>query len=159
MCQHEFERPKPPDDVMADVYDTPAWQQFMGPPTFPNNRIGLQFCIDGIPAFIEGSYSVKIGATSNSSLPPTERFKAENMHLLVVIPTDIKDPNVKKYYDFIAEYELNDLYHTGIDGVKVKVFSSSMDTPGRSELMGECVGSSNCLPARLSVVLFFCSYI
>jgi len=24
----------------------------------------------------------------------------------------------------------------GVDGVKVKIFSTSMDTPGRSELMG-----------------------
>jgi len=28
------------------------------------------------------------------------------------------------------------LFHVGIDGVKVKVFASSMDTPGRAELLG-----------------------
>lgn len=39
-CQHEFSRPKPPENLMADVYDSPAWKQFMGPPVFPNNRIG-----------------------------------------------------------------------------------------------------------------------
>lgn len=133
---------------MADVYDAPAWQKFMGPATFPVNRIGLQFCIDAIPAFIEGSYSVKPGAISNFSLPPEERFKPKNMLLVIVIPTDIKDPNVKKYYDFMAEYELNELFHTGIDGVKIKIYSSSMDTPGRSELMGKCVA------VRILVVVF-----
>lgn len=109
----------------------------MGPPTYPIKRIGLQFCIDAIPAFAEGSYSVKPGAASNSSLPPTERFKPENMLLIIVIPTSIKDPNVKKYYDWAAKYELDELYEVGIDGVKVKVFNTSMDTPGRSELMGK----------------------
>ena len=42
----------------------------------------------------------------------------------------------KKYYDFVADFELNDLAENGIDGVKVKVFSTSMDTKGREELMG-----------------------
>ena len=136
MCQHEFLRPRPDNDIIADVYDAPAWKEFMGPPTYPIKRIALQFCIDAIPAFAEGSYSIKPGGCSNFSLPPTERYKPENMLLLLVIPTCIKDPGVKKYYDFIANYELNDLFTTGINGVKVKIFSTSMDTPGRSELMG-----------------------
>ena len=59
------------------------------------------------------------------------------MLLIIVIPTSIKDPNVKKYYDWAAKYELDELYEVGIDGVKVKVFNTSMDTPGRSELMGK----------------------
>ena len=45
MLQHEHERPRNPD-LMADVYDSEAWKEFMGPPTFPNTRIALQFCID-----------------------------------------------------------------------------------------------------------------
>ena len=36
------------------------------------------------------------------------------MMLLVVIPAEIKDPNVKKYYDWMVTYELNDLFHKGM---------------------------------------------
>ena len=122
--------------MVADVYDCSAWKKFMGPVTYPNKRIGLQFCIDAIPAFADGSYSVKPGGCANFSLSPTERFKPENVLILVILPTSIKDPNAKKYYDFIA-MELQDLWDNGIDGIKVKVFSTSMDTPGRSELMGK----------------------
>ena len=63
---------------------------------------------------------------------------------------------MKKYFDYVATHELNDLFHTGqsqvymhkpypnpnpnpntgIKGTKVKVFGTSMDTPGRSELIG-----------------------
>lgn len=49
----------------------------------------------------------------NLSLPPTENGKTENMMLLVIIPSAIKDPNVNKYYDFIAKYELDDLNENG----------------------------------------------
>lgn len=136
MCNHEFTRPRPNGDTIADIYDAPAWQSFMGPVTFPVNRIGLQYCIDAMPSNAEGTHSVKPGSVANFSLPPTERFKRENMLLMIIIPTCIKDPDVKKYYDFIARYELDDLFDNGVNGVKVKVFSTSMDTPGRSELMG-----------------------
>ena len=137
MCQHEFVRPKPDDGLIADVYDCSAWKEFMGPVSYPVQRYGFQYCIDGMPSNAEGSHSVKPGGLSNFSLPPTERFKRENMLLMVVIPTAIKDPGVKKYYDFMATYELNDLFYNGVGGVKMKIFSTSMDTPGRSELMGE----------------------
>ena len=137
MCQHEFLRPKPHDpNVVADVYDSPAWRDFMGPATYPNTRLGFVFCIDAVPAFAEGSHSVKPGVFSNFSLPPTERGKPENMILHIVIPTKIKDPNVKKYFDFSATYELDDLFINGVEGVKIKIFTTTMDTPGRSELMG-----------------------
>lgn len=39
MLQHEFFRPRN-KEVMTDVYDAPAWQEFMGEVTYPNNRIG-----------------------------------------------------------------------------------------------------------------------
>lgn len=116
----------------------------MGPVTYPNQRLGFQYCIDAMPSNAEGSHSVKPGGVSNFSLPPTERFKKENMLLMIVIPTSIKDPSVKKYYDFMATYELNDLFVTGVSGVKVKIFSTSMDTPGRAELMGNKMISYAC---------------
>ena len=43
---------------------------------------------------------------------------------------------LKKYYDFAATFELNSLHYTGESGIKVKIFSLSLDTPGRHELLG-----------------------
>ena len=43
---------------LSDVYDSPAWQRFMGPCVIPNNRIGLQLCMDGIPAFSANTLSL-----------------------------------------------------------------------------------------------------
>lgn len=46
MCQHEFERQKlkKDDNLVTDVYDSAAWQAFMGPPVSPINRIGIYVC-------------------------------------------------------------------------------------------------------------------
>ena len=112
MCEYEATRPANPD-LISDVYDGDAWKEFMGPATIPINRLGFQFCIDAIPANTEGSFSFKPGVLMNLSLAPAERGKAENLMILIVIPTAIKDPNAKKYFDFAATYELNDLFENG----------------------------------------------
>ena len=108
----------------------------MGPAVYPNNRMGFQVCMDGIPAFsFAKNLSLKPLEFVNLSLPPAVRNKIDYILLLMLVPDTLKDGQ-KKYFDFAAKYELNDLYHNGCDGVKVKVFSSSMDTPGRAELLG-----------------------
>ena len=136
MLQHEFERPRN-DIYMTDVYDTPAWSQFMGPVTSPISRVGFQFCVDAIPAFAVGSLSLKPAEFINLSLPPGVRTKSENILLLMLIPNTLaKGMAQKKYYDFAAKFELDEIVTNGIDGIKVKIFSTSMDTKGREELLG-----------------------
>ena len=49
----------------------------------------------------------------------------------------IKAQEQQKYFDFATTYELNELHDSGIDGVKIKVFTTSMDTKGREELSGK----------------------
>lgn len=112
MIQHEYLRPKNPH-MMSDVYDSPEWKRFMGPATYPNKRTGWQVCVDGIPANAEGSKSVKPIVAMNLSVSPSERGKHENMMMLAILPASIKDPHTKKYFDWMAEFELNDLFHTG----------------------------------------------
>ena len=113
MCQHEFERPRNPDFV-TDVYDTRAWQEFMGLPTLPTSRIGLLFCVDGIPAFAAGTTSLKPAEFINLSLPPAVRHKAENILLLMLLPSTLdKGQSQKKYYDFAADFELTSLASEG----------------------------------------------
>ena len=46
MCGHEFwrQRLKQKENIMSDVYDSPSWKSFMGPPTHPVKRIGKLLC-------------------------------------------------------------------------------------------------------------------
>ena len=100
---------------MSDVYDSPAWKQFMGSPTRVLKRIGLLFCVDAIPAFAAGTLSLKPMEFINLSLPPGIRSKADNIMLLMLLPANLpKGHAQKKYYDFAAAFELNDLSTTGI---------------------------------------------
>ena len=112
MLEHECLRPRH-DRLISDVYDTSAWQTFMGTPVSPNNRIGLQFCVDGIPAFAANTLSLKPAEFVNLSLPPTERGKIENILLLMLLPSSMKAKQSRKYYEFASRYELQDLFHNG----------------------------------------------
>ncbi len=99
---------------MSDVYDSPAWMEFMGLPTPTLTRIGLLFCVDAIPAFAAGTLSLKPMEFINLSLPPGVRSKAENIMLLMLLPASLgKGRAQKKYYDFAAEFELIELATTG----------------------------------------------
>ena len=145
MINHECFREKVPD-IMSDVFDSPAWERFMGPVVFPNNRIGLQICMDGIPAFsFAKDLSLKPVECKVLSLPPSVREKIDNILLMMLMPDTIKTGQ-KKYFDFAAHYELRDLYQSGVEGVKVKIFASSMDTPGRAEMLGmqNCQAYQSC---------------
>ena len=157
---HEFDRPSN-DAYMSDVYDSPAWKAFMEAPEFPIQRIGLLFCVDGIPAFAAGTLSLKPMEFINLSLPPGVWSKSENIMLLMLLPSSLpKGKGQKKYYDWAAAFELKELATTGynvrcvllayllfilihlcairagIDGVKIKILTTSMDTKGREELLG-----------------------
>ena len=111
LIEHENQRPSNPE-LISDVYDTPAWKAFAGAASIPIQRILLLFCIDAIPAFAEGSYSLKPAEFINLSLPPALRGKAEHIMLLMLVPAAMKHGQ-KKYFDFAARYELNDLFSTG----------------------------------------------
>jgi hypothetical protein len=111
--QHEYERPRNPD-LMSDIFDTPAWKEFAGRVTNPVLRIILLFCIDAIPAFADNSYSLKPAEFIILSLPPALRGQAQNIMLFMLVPATMKTGQ-KKYFDFAARYELNDLFNTGIN--------------------------------------------
>ena len=150
MCQHEYLRPRN-RYMMTDIYDALLWRKFMGPATYPIKRIGLQFCVDGVPAFAVGTLSLKPAVFMNLSLPPAVRSKAKYMILFMLLPDSLKGEAQKKYYDFAAEFELNQLFRTGIDVglpplIKVKVFSTSLDTRGKEEInaMQSCMGYQTC---------------
>jgi len=136
MCQHEFVRPRN-STLMTDVYDGSAWQKFMGPCVYPNNRIGLLGCGDGIPAFDNGQHSLKPWMWKNMSLPPGVRSKLKYFLLWMLLDASIKASGQRKYFEWSTNYEMNELHHKGIDGVKVKIFTITMDTKGREEVSGK----------------------
>ena len=39
------------------------------------------------------------------------------------------------HYDFAAMYEMNDLHLNGINGVRCMMYGTSLDCPGRKELL------------------------
>lgn len=47
------------------------------------------------------------------SLPPTLRNKPDFMSILLLLPAGAKNISQKKYYDFAAKYEMNNLYSEG----------------------------------------------
>jgi hypothetical protein len=49
----------------------------------------------------------------NFSVPPALRALPRYILLMALVPDDIKQAGQKKYFDFAARYELNDLFHTG----------------------------------------------
>ena len=135
MCQHEFQRPRN-GNFMTDVYDGSAWQEFMGPCNYPNDRLGFVMCIDGIPAFSAGTKSLIPWVWGNWSLPPTHRVQLKYMLLYMLLDDSIKYEAQRKYYDFAIDYELKELHDEGVDGVRVKVFTAPMDTKGKEEMAG-----------------------
>lgn len=135
MCQHEFLRPRNPD-IIFDIYDGTAWQEFMGPCTYPNDRLGLQGCGDGFPVFASNTLSLTPWMFQNFSLPPGARAKPKYMILFMLLQQSIKQEQKRKYFEFATKHELNDLSSKGIDGIKIKIFATSMDTKGREEIAG-----------------------
>ena len=123
LLEHEHSRPRARDpNIMTDVYDGSAWKDFMGPPSSPCDRIGLQGCTDGFQAHTSGTLSMKPLLYANFSLPPALRFKTEFMFMHMLLPNKAKGYGLKKYFDFAADFELNSLFHTGILIILIKIY-------------------------------------
>lgn len=84
-------------------------------PSLPQSPLGFQFCMDGIPAFSARTLSLKPIELFNFSLPPSLRGRPQYMLLMMLMPSTIKT-GMKKYFDFAAQYELNDLFERGEEG-------------------------------------------
>ena len=105
-------RRKANNRIMSDVYDAPRWSELMGRVNKKKlERIALQKCVDGVEPFNYGTNeSVKPWQYCILSLPPHLRYKPGYMLLQMLIPAHLKGQAAKKYYDWAAEYEMNDLH-------------------------------------------------
>lgn len=132
---HESRRARN-DDIMSDVYDSPRWKELMGVPTATLLRIVLQLCVDGVPSFKRKElFSIKPVQYLILSLAPELRYQACNMLVQMLLPAHLKGLEAKKYYDYVAADEMNDLHRQGVDGVRVVLYGVTLDTPGRRELL------------------------
>ena len=57
------------------------------------------------------------------------------MLVQMLIPAHLKSSAARKYYNFAALYEMNSLATTGVSGVRVLMYGTTLDTPGRRELL------------------------
>ena len=108
----------------------------MGPSTNHLSRIALQLCVDGVPPHAyNGCESVKPVQSLILSLPPWLRYQVRHMLVHMIIPSRLKDQQARKYYDWSAEYEMNDLHQRGVRGVRVVLYGTTFDSPGCRELL------------------------
>ena len=124
------------DNIYSDVFDTPRWRRIMGVCGEHLTRIGVQLCVDAFTAFAYGGISVKPLELIMLNLEPTLRMRVQNMLLCMLIPAHLKADQSRKYYDWAADFEIKDLHFRGVDGVRVVVYGTSLDAPGRAELLG-----------------------
>ena len=121
----------------SDVFDTPRWRRVMGACDEDRvTRIALQLCVDSFTAFAYGGMSVKPLEFILLNLPPKLRMRVQNMLLCMLVPAHLKGDQSRKYYDWAADFEIKNLHVHGVDGVRVVVYATSLDAPGRAELLG-----------------------
>ena len=131
----ETRRKKNPASI-TDLMDSPRWKRLAGPPTATLTRIMYDFCVDGFPwGNRKHQGSLKPSQILFASLPPWMRYKEKYIIVQMLVPPKLKGAAAKKYYDWAAEFEMNKLCNVGVDGVKLKLYGSSLDCPGRRELL------------------------
>ena len=130
-----YERTRKPNRrFWSDVFDAPRWRRVVGV-CGQKTRVVLQLCVDAFTAFAYGGMSVKPLEFIILNLPPSMRMRVKNMLLCMLIPAHLKQGHTRKYYNWAADYEIKDLHFRGIDRVRVVVYATSLDAPGRAELL------------------------
>ena len=123
------------DNFMCDIFDSPRWQEFAGPPGNDLTRIVLHGCVDGCPMFDrEQVESAKPLQHFFANLPPWLRYKLRYVLVHALIPAELKGQSAKKYYDWFGT-EMTDLFRNGVDGVRIMLYGTTLDTPGRRKLL------------------------
>jgi len=130
-----------------DVYDSPWWQELLGPVT-PGKltRMGLLMCVDAVPAFNakrKGAISLMPTELVNLSLPAHVRYDPDNMMIWMLIPSTMSANCQLKYFDYISKNELNPLAATGIPGpdgiVRIKLFGAALDLKGKEKFYNQVI--------------------
>ena len=97
--------------------------------------IVVLFCLDGIQAFKVEGISLLPAEFCILSLPPNERYKAENMLLFMLLPHDLPTAQQAKFFRYVVREELADLHTTGVAGHLFRVLGISLDLKGRAPFL------------------------
>ena len=141
-------------DIITDVYDSPWWQELMGPVIgLKITRTGLLLCIDGFPAFHgkhKGAPSLCPAEFVLLSLPPNLRYDPDNILMWMLIPDTMPASKQLKYFNYVCAAELNPLQLQGVPGpdgpVLVKLFGASLDLKGKEKFYNtiQVIGYHGC---------------
>jgi len=142
---HDAQRQNP--NYITDVYDTPWWQESMGPVKIQCRngrrkilltRMGFLLCIDGVPAFHgkhKGAPTLCPAELINLSLPPHLRYDPDNMMCWLLIPNEYSSETQLKFFNYVIKCELNPLISEGVTGpdgpITIKLLAASLDLKGK----------------------------
>ena len=129
LLNYEYQRPRAAG-IMSDLFDSPEWAKVMGPSTRRLTRIALVGCVDGIPCFRIGGLSLMPSEFFIANLPPEHRTKAGNMIMHMLLDSTLSSKAMRKYYQFAAKFEINQLRNVGVEGVRIIVLANTLDTKG-----------------------------
>ena len=79
----------------------------------------------------------------NLSLPPWLRYKADNMLISMLIPSNLSAAQQRKYFEKVVQDDLNPILTEGIecpchgDPISVKVFGETLDLKGREKFQDQ----------------------
>ena len=115
-------------DVIADVFDSPRWQEMAEKYTPDTLLLRLLACLDGIPAFTCNGITLMPLQLMLPSLAPWLRYKVNNMFCSMLIPAELSPTAQRKYFEKVIECDFNPMSREGLDvpgltfPVKVEVF-------------------------------------
>ena len=86
------------------------------------HHMGLLYSSDGVKAFSNRAKSYTPSEYTVLSLPPSERYKPQNMIIHMIYETGLKASHLGKYYDFAVQHELSTLYTEGLRDTPIKYY-------------------------------------
>ena len=135
----------------ADVYDSPWWQELMGPVVRQLERMGFLVCLDAVPAFNhnqKGAVSLLLAELINLSLAPHVRYDPDHMMPWLLIADGMAADTQLKFFNYVIKNELNPMYVGGVPGpdglVKCKLFGASLDLKGKEKFYNQITVQGYC---------------
>ena len=96
-------------NLLSDLYDALRWERVMRHATICLSRIDLQLCWDGFLAFQQGLDCSYLETSWIYDFSCRTWESREGTLLLMLILLSLKDKESRKYLDWAADFEINDL--------------------------------------------------
>ena len=114
-----------------------------------DNGIGLLISVDSFNPF-DNAKQLMPCELCVMSLPPSERYKPENMLLYMLIPPHFKANLQSKFFDYVVRRELRPLHLVGVNNLPVRIVGISLDLRGREKFLSQlnCISYYGCSVCR-----------